>query len=77
MCKNDTRTTEVDSNISTNEITPCVVPQGSVLGLVFFRIYINDIPNFSVKVCKLSFYLFADDTSMFFADKILVSIQRT
>ena len=63
----------VNGATSDHTTITCGVPQGSVLGPLLFLLYINDLPNVS-KV--LSFYLFADDTNIYFRSHDLCSLQK-
>ena len=61
----------VDSD--TKNLT-CGVPQRSVLGPLLFLLYINDLPNISN---KLKFYLFADDTNIYYESDDLNVLEIT
>ena len=55
-----------NNNSSKWELLKCGVPQGSILGPLFFLIYINDLP--TIVNTDNNMVLFADDTSIIITD---------
>ena len=64
----------VCGNISETLQIKCGVPQGSVLGPLLFLLYINDLAKVSE---KLTFFLFADDTNIYYESSNISDIQKT
>ena len=63
-----TQRTSVNNNISSANEVKTGVPQGSVMGVLLFLLYINDI-NLAVKNCRLC--MFADDALLFISGKCM------
>ena len=68
-----TQSTQIGCHVSNTMKVSHGVPQGSVLAPLLFLLYINDIQTCSD---KFSFYLFADDTNLLYADKNLKKIEH-
>ena len=54
----------ISNNVFSNlDVVQCGVPQGSILGPLFFLVYVNDIKNVLTNDCK--YQLHADDTVIY------------
>ena len=68
-----TQNVSINGQLSISNKIQRGVPQGSVLGPLLFLLYRNDMPHVSK---LLTFYLFADDTSIFFSDQNLRNLRN-
>ena len=68
---NRTQKVFIGSSMSTLKQTTAGVPQGSVLGPLFFLVYVNDIVENLLSIIRL----FADDTSLAFTSSSLADLE--
>ena len=68
-----TQITVIDQRSSNKSVISYGVPQVSVLELLLFLLYVNDIYSSS---SKLNFYLLADDTNVLYSHKNLKSLEN-
>ena len=64
---------EYNGHRSLPQVIRCGVPQGSILGSLFFIIYVNDLCDAS----RLESILFADDTNLFISEKDPLTLDNT
>ena len=55
------------------EVLQCGVPKGSILGLLLFLMFVNDLK----KSTKLLDRMFADDTNLYYTNKIIKVLFET
>ena len=65
--------TIANNKLSNPELVPCGVPQGLILGPLFFLVYINDLVS-SLK--SVSVRMFAEDTVLYVSGKDGTRLQR-
>jgi len=53
-----------NSDVSTESVVTCDVPQGSVLGPILFLLYTADVTNIALR-CGLDVHSYADDTHLY------------
>ena len=69
---NRTQKTIINRTKSATENVTCGVPQGSILGPLFFLLYINNLPN----ICHLDVRLFADDACLLYSSDNGIDVER-
>ena len=63
----------MNGSLSGDQYLTCGIPQGTILGLLLFIVYINDLPNCLTNV---QYRMYADDKHLTFASNNLAHRER-